>query len=61
MAQMIRGVLAHEVDNGHARPACIVQIRETVPETGAKMHEGACGFSCHARIAVGGSGDNPLE
>jgi hypothetical protein len=58
---MICGVLANEVDNGHACPACIVQIRETVAETRAEMQEGAGGFFSHARIAVGGSGDNAFE
>ena len=61
MPQMICGVLANEVDNGHACPACIVQIRETVAETRAEMQEGAGGFFSHARIAVGGSGDNAFE
>ena len=53
MPQMICGVLADEVNDRHVSPACIVQIREAVPETRAEMQECACGFFGHARIAVG--------
>jgi hypothetical protein len=61
MPQMICGVLADEVNDRHVSPACIVQIREAVPETRAEMQECACGFFGHARIAVPGACDNAFE
>ena len=61
MLQMIGRMLAHQIDDGYLSPARIVQIRETIPETGAEMQEGARGFFSHARVAIGGSGGNTFE
>jgi hypothetical protein len=54
-------MLANQVDDWHASPARVVQIRETVPESGAKMQQRARWFFHHARIAVRGSGNDAFE
>ena len=58
---MISGVLADEVDDRHLGPARVMQIRETVGETGAEMQQGARRLFSHPRIAVGRSGHDAFE
>ena len=54
-------MLSDEVDDGHLCPASIVQIRETVGETGTEMQESARRLFRHARIAVRSSSHNSFE
>ncbi len=54
-------MLPDEIDDGHLRPASIVQIRETVGETGTEMQDGACRLFRHARITVRSSSRNSFE
>ena len=61
MLQMIGRMLANQIDDGYLSSARIVQIRETIPETGAKMQESAGWFLGHARIAVRCSGNDTFE
>ena len=58
---MVRGMLPDKIDNGHLCPACIVQIRETVGETGTEMQDGARRLFRHARITVRSSSHNSFE
>jgi hypothetical protein len=54
-------MLADEVHDGHMCPDGVMQIRQTVGETGAKMQEGARRPFNHTRVAVRCPGANPLE
>src|SRR5271165_81001 len=49
---MIGWMLANNVDDRHVGSTRIVQIGETVGETGAKMKESTCRFPRHSRITV---------
>src|ERR1700722_8005660 len=58
---MIGRVLAYEVDDRHVRAACIVQIREAVPDAGTKMQESAGRFFGHAGVTIRGSRSDTFE
>ena len=58
---MMSGVLTDEINDWHVRPARVVQIGESVPETGTEMKQSACRFLSHAGVAVRGSGHNSFE
>ena len=61
MTQMIRGVLADQIDDRNARPAGVVQIRQAVGQPWAEMQQSASWFLRHPRIAVGRSTDHSFE
>ena len=59
--QMIRRMLANQVDDRYLRPAGVVQIREAVRQAGAKVKQSACWFPSHAGIAIGSARDHAFE
>ena len=61
VAQMIRGMLADNVDDRHLRPARIVQVRDAVGKTGAEMQQRAGRLFGHACVAVRSSRHHPFE
>ena len=61
MLQVIGRMLADQVYHGHLSAAGIMQIGEAVADAGPKMQKCASWLLRHARITIGGSGDNALE
>src|SRR5699024_3843604 len=55
---MISGLVAHDIDDPTARAARIVQVRQTVGQTGPAMQQCARGFAGDTIIPVGHAGDN---
>src|SRR5580698_8603027 len=58
---MTSRMLANHVDDRHLRPTGVVQVRQTVGETGTEMKESASWLFCHARIAVRGTRHHAFE
>ena len=58
---MISRMLADNVDDRNLRSARVVQISETVCETGTKMKQSACRFAGHACITIRRSSNDPFE
>ena len=59
--QVAGGVIADPVDDGGARPACVVQVGQAVGEAGAQVQEGCGRAARHACPAVGRAGAHALE
>ena len=58
---VVGGMVADDVDDGHLALARVVQVGETVAEAAAEVQQGRSGPAGHARIAVGGAGGHALE
>jgi hypothetical protein len=59
--QMIRRVIADDIDDGRGRAARIVQIGETVREPGTQMEKRAGGLLRHAAVPVGRTRGHTFE
>ena len=58
---MVTRMLTDDVDDGNVGATGVVQIGETVGETGAEMQQSAAGFLRHASEAIRGSSDYTFE
>ena len=58
---VVRRVLAHDVDDARAGLARVVEVREPVAEAGAQVQQGGGGLVGHAPVAVGRAGHHALE
>ncbi len=61
VGEMLRRVLAHDVDDRRAGLAGVVQVGEAVGEAGAQMQQRQARPAGHARPAVGRAGRHALE
>ena len=58
---VVRGVLAHDVDDARAGLAGVVEVGQAVAEAGAQVQQRGRGPVGHAPVAVGRAGDHALE
>src|SRR6266446_3029969 len=54
-------MLSDNIEDRNMRPAGVVQVREAIAKTRAKMKERAGGFPSHARVPVGSCRNNAFE
>jgi hypothetical protein len=55
------GVVAHDVEHGHAALARVVQVGQAVAQAAAQVQQCGGGLACHARVAVGRARGHALE
>ena len=61
IGEMIGRVIADDIDHRRIAALGVVDIGETVGETGSCVQQGSCRLVGHARIAVGRARDHALE